>query len=378
MNWKVCLTAVALCVAAASSSFGQQPGDTPAFRRAAHLQHGINTSIWFAQAVNNYGQERLRTFTTEDDLRLIHKLGFDHIRLSIDAQPLTEWQRGQPGGTMFMGELDRVVHAANADGLAVIIDIHPESNYKATLFNGTEGVTRFSSLWHAVASHFSSYDPEMLFFELMNEPEQSDPYRWNGIEAALLEQVRGVAPAFTVIATGAHWSGVEDLLSAEPLDDNDVIYTFHDYEPFAFTHQGATWTDPHVAPLRGVPYPSSPENVKANLTQEPSLAGKYFVDQYGYGHWSAARIADMLSYTAEWSRLHHAPVYCGEFGVHRPYANPADRARWIHDTRAALEAQHIGWAMWDYQTNFGLVTKANGKTQVDPAILQALGLPAQQ
>ena len=40
-----------------------------------------------------------------------------------------------------------------------------------------------------------------------------------------------------------------------------MIYTFHDYEPFPFTHQGATWTDPAVAPLRDVPYPSTPENV---------------------------------------------------------------------------------------------------------------------
>ena len=43
--------------------------------------------------------------------------------------------------------------------------------------------------------------------------------------------------------------------------------------------------------------------------------------------------------------------------------------------RVALEKNKIGWAMWDYQENFGLVTKTNGGPAVpDPAIVEALGL----
>ena len=68
------------------------------------------------------------------------------------------------------------------------------------------------------------------------------------------------------------------------------------------------------------------------------------------------------------------PIYCGEFGVHKPFAPAADRAAWLHDMRVALEAHGIGWAMWDYQDNFGLVTKSNGKTTPDPLLVNALGL----
>jgi hypothetical protein len=73
---------------------------------------------------------------------------------------------------------------------------------------------------------------------------------------------------------------------------------------------------------------------------------------------------------------HKVPVWCGEFGVFRTYAEPAARARWLHDMRVALEAHNIGWSMWDYQGGFALVTKANGKTLVDPPIAAALGLKA--
>src|SRR5258708_16763343 len=82
-----------------------QQKDTLAFQRAEHLRRGINTSDWFAQS-SDYSVQRLRTFTTPDDIRLIHQLGFDHIRLSIDADPLLTWQRKQANRVAFMEELD--------------------------------------------------------------------------------------------------------------------------------------------------------------------------------------------------------------------------------------------------------------------------------
>ena len=376
-GWRKVVAFVAMTGAGmmlSSAGVAAQEGDGLAAVRAQHLSRGINTSIWFAQSPGNYTVERLRSFTTTDDLVLIHQLGFDHIRLSIDADPLVSWQRNAANGVQFMAELDRVVKFAVEQKLAVVIDVHPESRYKQQLLQGTEQVQRFAALWQNVAKHFGGLDPNMIFFEIMNEPEQPDPYRWQGIESFVTGQIRAVAPQFTIIAGGARWSGVEDLMVLEPLPYDNVIYTFHDYEPFAFTHQGATWTDPAVQPLRGVPYPSTPENVAANLLQEPTLAGQFFVEQYGLARWDAQRVDVTIDFAERWSKLHHAPVYCGEFGVHRPYADGAMRAQWLHDMRVAMEKRHIGWAMWDYQDNFGVVTKKNGTTTPDAAIVDALGL----
>ena len=354
----------------------QQSGPDIAAEHARHLRHGINASMWFAQAPRNYSKERLQTYTTPDDIALIAHMGFDHVRLSIDADPLVEWQRAHGNTTAFMTELDRVVNTVLGNHLAVIIDIHPESSYKTPLRQGTNSVQNFTALWRALAAHFASSDPEYVFFEIMNEPEQDDPYRWQGIQSVVADAIRAVAPRHTIIVGGAHWSGLEDLLVLEPLGQSNIIYTFHDYEPFPFTHQGATWTSPEVQPLRAIPYPSSTEVVSPKLEQEPDLAGKYFLEQYGLGRWDADRVEKTIEFAARWSQLHHAPVYCGEFGVLRDYAPPAMRAQWLHDMRAAMEKNNIGWAMWDYQANFGVVTKANGVTTPDPAIVNALGLHA--
>jgi hypothetical protein len=39
-----------------------------------------------------------------------------------------------------------------------------------------------------------------------------------------------------------------------------------------------------------------------------------------------------------------------------------------------MEKNHIGWAMWDYQGGFSVVTKSNGATTPDQDVLTALGL----
>lgn len=349
-----------------------QSDNSIAFQRAQHLQHGINTAMWFAQA-NDYSAERLETFTTEKDIALIEAVGFDHCRLSIDAGPLEAWQRAG-SETPFMNELDKAVRMMLAHHLSVIIDIHPSSEYKAELFQGSAGVGRFVSLWRALAAHFAPMDADHVFFEIMNEPEQNDVYRWQGIQSAVVDAIRQVAPGNTIIAGGGHWSGLGDLMTLEPLADANVIYTFHDYEPMAFTHQGATWANQEVWPERAIPYPSSPEAIAPKLSEEPNLAGQLFLDTYGEDRWDAARVENTIAFAARWSEMHHVPVYCGEFGVFRTYSPPAARAQWLHDMRVAFAKNHIGWAMWDYQTDFGVVTKANGVTTPDVPVLEALGL----
>jgi hypothetical protein len=360
------LLVVVPSVAAGSQSLADQ--------RAQHLQRGINTCCWFAQAPHHYDTQRLNTYITPDDIRLIHQLGFDHIRLSIDPDPLVDWQHGQPDGTAFVQSLDAVVKLAVEQHLAVIVDIHPEEHYKHALLAGTDSIAAFDSLWQALAAHFAPFSDSLVYFEIMNEPEQTDPARWQAIELQVAKTIRTAAPNNTIIAAGAHWSGLNDLLVMQPLPLDNVIYTFHDYEPFPFTHQGATWAGAQLVPLRHMPYPSTPDNVRANLSQQSTLPGKLFIEQYGLDCWNAERIDDTLDFAAQWSQMHHVPVYVGEFGVYKPYAPPADRAQWIHDMRVGMEKHHLGWAMWEYRDSFGLVTKQDGKTVVDPAVLSALGL----
>ena len=61
-----------------------------AFARAQYLRRGINASQWFAQSAADYSAARTNRYTDAQDIALMAQLGFDHVRLSIDAAPLEQ------------------------------------------------------------------------------------------------------------------------------------------------------------------------------------------------------------------------------------------------------------------------------------------------
>lgn len=350
-----------------------------AFRRAQHLRHGINTSEWFAQSPGHYTPERLAAYTDEKDIALIKQLGFDHIRLSIDPDPLMQpfvWNPQSAATNSFVTALDKIVNAAESNGLAVIIDIHPESDFKRRVREDGSFAGKFADLWRALAAHYAKLNPDLTYFEVMNEPEDEDANQWMGIQGQLVTAIRSVAPQNTLIVSGARWSDISELLQLEPLADPDLIYNFHFYTPHYFTHQGASWSSNLAMHLtKTVHYPSKPDDAAHLRDEVPNYLEKYQITQFAYDNWNAARIASEIDIAAEWAKQNHVPLTCNEFGVYRKYAPAEDRAAWIRDVRSALEKDSIGWTMWDYRGGFGVVTKQDGgAAQPDHAILQALGL----
>jgi endoglucanase len=345
-----------------------------AFSRAQHLRRGINASEWFAQKPGRYSAAETSAYTDDADIALMAQIGFDNVRLSIDAAPLRQGFFEQDP-TNFIGRLDHAVDQMLARGMAVQIDIHPESDYKKAVSTTGEGVDRFVMLWRKLAAHYADRNPDLIFYEIMNEPEERDAYRWLGVQARAAAAIREVAPKNTIIAAGANWSGIGDLLMQQPLRDGNVVYTFHYYEPMQFTHQGARWTGTWPALTHQIPYPPKDESLQASLAQVPDARSKYELEQYWMDRWDARRIKLQMDAAAAWGKKNDVPLTCNEFGVHRPVAPADSRMRWIHDVRTALEADGIGWTMWDYRGGFGVVWKEDGKpAKVDDAVVEALGL----
>lgn len=350
------------------------PAQSVAFERAATLQHGINLSGWFASS-GDFSVKHLESFTNETDLRAIHEMGFDFVRLGI-APDLVE-RHGQlaPAHPEALAQLDRAVQEALDNHLEVMLCVFPNEEYKHNL-STERGVDDFILLWRILAAHFAAADHNRIFYELMNEPEVTDPYRWMGIQARVADAIRQVDAEHTIIATAANYSSLGDLLQLEPVRDANVIYNFHFYEPYQFTHQGASWGASDWIYYKNIPYPATPEALAEQMRNVPGDLARYDLYLYGAGGWNGEAIAARIDFAAAWARERQVPLICNEFGAYRETADPASRARWIGDVRSALEANHIGWAMWDYRGNFGVVTRTDTEITPDDAILKALGLNA--
>ena len=365
-----------LAVLLAGPGAEAQNADTAVARgRAEHLRRGINLSEWFAQVSDpkGYTKEHFESWTTAEDIALIKEMGFDHVRLSVNPQPLWQTNHTDDLNAEYLGYLDAAVKMILAQDLAVILDIHPDGDFKGKLAQD-EFVEQFADFWQAFARHYASLPPEKVFFEILNEPELRDRYRWAGIQAHVAVAIREGAPGHTIIVEGARWADDDDLVFMEPLRDGNVIYNFHFYEPHLFTHQGATWGENYWHELKEVPYPSSPENVQAAAARVEDAVHRLAVVRYGAERWNAARIDADVAQVEAWAKRWNVPVTCNEFGVYRKAAKAEERAAWLSDVRAALERRGMGWTMWDYSGGFGVVVKENGQATVDATTVRALGL----
>ena len=342
--------------------------------RARHLQHGINSSDWFAQT-GDYSPARIDRFMDAQDIALIARLGFENVRIAIDASALEKEPRGADGlSTEYLSLLDRAVDACLADGLAVQIDLHPTDNYKQQLRSSDEAVDQIILLWRKLATHYAGRNPDRIFFEILNEPQITSRNRWSSIQDRIAGVIRAAAPRNTIIATGPNYSSIYDLLALHPLADGNVIYSFHFYDPHEFTHQGATWGLPWWKYTHGIPYPPDDSKMQELLPQVPTLQDRYTLENYWLDHWDGRHIRMLIDEAAAWAHQYDVPLICNEFGVYKNNSDAVSRANWIHDVRTALEADNIGWTMWEYRGSFGLVNKQDGQpAQPDGAILSALG-----
>ena len=336
----------------------------------------MNLSGWFAQVADpkGYTKDHFALHTTPSDLALIKAMGFDHVRLSINPQPMFREGEADAIPTEYLGYLDEAVRNILANGLAVILDIHPAREFKNRLAKDDGLVEQFEDFWRAFAKHYGALDPDSVFFEILNEPGEQDRYRWAGVQAKLAAAIREGASQSTIIAAGAHWSADDDLLFLEPLRDANVIYSFHFYEPHIFTHQGADWGANFWHFARGLAYPSTPESAEKAAAEVPEAAHRLYVIRYGFERWNGARVEAEISQVAEWARRHGVPVICAEFGVYRKYADIESRTAWLADVRSSLERHGMGWTVWDYSGGFGVVTKSESGAAPDGPTLRALGL----
>jgi len=336
------------------------------------LARAVNISRWFRfpQAET---EAHFRGFITDADLDLLGTLGVTAVRLAVDPEHILDRAARDRSNPQRLAWLDEAVTRFTRRGLAVVIDFHDEHRL---LEAGPAAVDAIDRFWSAFAAHFASNDPDAVLLEVVNEPVFLDaPADWLPIQQRLVATIRAAAPHHTIVTGGVRWSGIEGLLLNEPMDDRNVVYTFHFYEPFLFTHQGAPWSNHPPKDLAGVPYPSSLWSVLPLLSPRDRAGGAALI-QYGREGWDRKRIGRRIAAASQWAGRHAVPLWAGEFGAYPAVAPQEDRFRWLRDVRTSLERHGIGWAVWSYDESLGLnrTIDAAGKVTIDWSAAEALGL----
>jgi aryl-phospho-beta-D-glucosidase BglC (GH1 family) len=364
------LAGASLAITPSSSASGSLT--TVPSSRLARLATGANVCRWFRSPRGNPA-EHFTNYISEDEAACMARIGLKHVRLCVAPRVIMDRTSGEiieERGKQLEAAIERFHHAK----LLVMVDIHNEDRTAELDPAWQEAFVRF---WGSLATRLSRLDPELTMLEIINEPVfDRREEEWNTLDARLAAVIRQNAPPHTIVTSGPNWGGIDGLKQLKLLPDQNVIYSFHCYDPFAFTHQGATWSGDAVKPLRDVPYPSSPEAVEPLLPAlESSPASKKLVESYGKERWNKDKLAARFRQGIEWGARNKVPLYCGEFGVFPARSKPEHRANWFRDFGQVLAENRIGWAVWGWDEGFGLSRKiVDGKPVVDPVVAKALGL----
>lgn len=327
------------------------------------FQKGVNLGGWISQFAE-YDLKHFDTFITKDDIDYIASLGFDHVRVPVDYNVLED-EEGNIKETGFK-YLEDCRKWCEANGLHMLIDLHECYGYsfdplkkdmdRKKFFYDDELQARFMKLWKEIATRFKDY-PDQVAFEPLNEVVMYEVHdAWNKVASNYIKMMREIVPEAYIVIGGVCYNAVTTVpLIDVPLDDK-IVYNFHCYEPFIFTHQGAYWVDNMPSDFR-VDYPRTLEEYR-KISHELSkdLAGAIFDE--GVGEIGEPFFESLFAPAIEKAVKDGRAMYCGEYGV-IDLANNEDKIKWLKDIHSVFDKHGIGRALWNYkEKDFGFVDDA--------------------
>ena len=318
-----------------------------------YLNRGINLSDWL-EAGPFEGFDYDDTYVAN-----LAAAGFQALRLPIDLGRYVTQEDPLVLDEDLWLILDSFDTWTSTSGLSLTIDWHEyDGSFDA---DDPQYVAFMAAVWGAVAEHFATSPREDLFYELINEPalsagsnldpSETGPSRESltAFAESMIAAIRAHDTTHTLLFGDYNWSGIDDLSSRDTLlSDDNVVYVFHNYDPFLFTHQGASWTD--LASAHDIPWPYSEDrwsefyrdfglsaSTPSWLLQQLRSYNTLGNQNYLYNRMGKAK---------QWSITHDVPVVCNEFGPYEAKAQHEDVIRYYTDLIEVFEELDVPWQVW--------------------------------
>jgi endoglucanase len=324
--------------------------DSPAHQTAKWFRHGVNLGDYLeVEPGHGWG-----VTCSADEIVSMRAEGFDHVRVPVGWHHYTGPAPDFVIAPEFFRKVDFVITNALANQLAVIINLHHFNAFDRDPRGQTD---KLLAIWRQVAAHYASFT-NRLVFELLNEPhENAVTSVVNPIYERLIAEIRRTNPRRTLIVMPGGWGGPTELNGLVlPAHDDNLIVSVHCYDPFYFTHQGAGWAGEDVK-VTGIQFPGPPTSPlvpDSKLNLRPWVADwiqRYNTLPSDRNPSGPSAFEGKLRFVRAWSDHYGRPVYIGEFGCFIN-ADLQSRVRFYSAFRRALDANQLGWAMWDWSANF--------------------------
>jgi len=305
---------------------------------------------------NSPDPDSSRHGTTDEDLKWMVDWGFDFVRLPMAYPRYVNFDRSKhitPDEVCKINEaeVDRIeafVRKAQDQGLHVSLNLHRAPGYCINagfyepydLWKSKEAQEAFWFHWGMFAKRFKNVSSKKISFDLLNEPalrsDMNDQHAksssipgelYRAVAKGAVDAIRAANPDHLVIADG---NSVGNLVTPE-LKDLNIAQSCRGYFPGYISHYKAPWAnkDPERCPT-------------------PVWPGEINGEQFGK--------ARLEKYYKSWVELAKSGVgvHCGECGCWNKTPHQVFLA-WFEDVLQILTTNQIGYALWNFRGDFGIL-----------------------
>lgn len=305
--------------------------------------------VAFGNRVWNNDRIPVDHHSAEDFLR-VKKMGMNLVRFYLNYKTFEDDSKPYHYLDDGWKWLDDNVSWAKQHGVYLILNVHiPQGGFQSTgngwaLWDQEENQKRLIALWKAIATRYKD-EPVIMGYDLLNEPGVSkSKQQWQTLAQKLVNEIRAVDkkhPIFIerVNSVKKNWDSDKEM-NFVLVEGENLIYEFHVYDPYFYTHQLAEWDD-YMRNRDGGVWPDPKKRHTKKFLEE-------VVDKH-----------------LAWGRKHNVPLYLGEWGLYKAnFEKNRGGLNWVEDMIAIISERKITNTYHVYhEESFGIY---RGDGKIDP------------
>ena len=356
-------TGIATAATAVTGNMAFGSSLVPSVKNAIPRWRGFNLLDYFG-AFPSKGNDRSKT--TKDDLKWMSDWGFDFVRLPMAYPRYINFDPQKdvtPADILNINEkvtdeIQELVFQANEAGLHASINLHRAPGYCVNagfkepynLWKDQEALDAFCFHWEMWGNKFKNLSSKKISFDLVNEPSMREDMNdqfgarttipgavYRKVALAASTAIRKSNPNHLVVADG---NDVGSSVIPE-ITDLNIAQSCRGYFPHYISHYRASW-------------------VFKNPDDSPKVVWPGVIDGK---HFSRKNLEELYQ---PWIDLvkQGVGVHCGECGCYRETPHEVFLA-WFGDVLDVLTENQIGYALWNFRGDFGVLDSGRKDVQYE-------------